>query len=113
VRLAGLKAVFFVRDFAGDPARRERKSLMGTTPGRRIHVTFTDGETLVGTTQSYVPDGIGFYITDRPAHEQREGVRGVEISPGGSISPSSPRLAPAGSQAMSGSQARDSAPLTA
>jgi hypothetical protein len=63
VPLTNLKAVFFVQDFAGNAAYQERKTFMGQTQGRRIHVTFTDGETVIGTTQAYRAGGIGFYLT--------------------------------------------------
>ena len=58
-----LKAVFFVRDMAGNPQRSERKYFRrgeGVT-GRRIEVTLRDGEQLVGTAEDvatgahYVP----------------------------------------------------------
>jgi Family of unknown function (DUF6982) len=63
VPLTNLKAVFFVRDFAGNPEYRERKTFIGDTQGRRIHLTFNDGEMIIGTTQSYRAGGVGFYVT--------------------------------------------------
>ena len=63
VPLTNLKAVFFVRDFAGNAEYRERKTFIGQTQGRRIHLTFTDGEMIIGTTQSYRAGGIGFFVT--------------------------------------------------
>lgn len=53
VRLGDLKALFFVKDFDGDPTYREsadaaRPSLLG----RRVWVRFRDGERLRGTTPS-------------------------------------------------------------
>ena len=64
VRHAELKAVFFVRDLAGDPAHRERNAFEPgqAAPGRRIRVVFQDGEVLVGTTQGYQPGRPGFFI---------------------------------------------------
>jgi hypothetical protein len=63
VPVTNLKAVFFVRDFEGNAEYRERKTFMGATQGRRIHLTFTDGEMIIGTTQGYRAGGIGFYVT--------------------------------------------------
>ena len=78
VPLANLKAVFFVRDFQGNPEYSERKTFFGRTPGRRIHVTFTDGEVLVGTTLGYRAGGTGFFIT--PADPRANNVRVFVVS---------------------------------
>ena len=58
-----LKAVFFVRDFEGNPGHRERKTFSVRRQGRRVEVTFTDGETMLGTTLNYRPDGQGFFVS--------------------------------------------------
>jgi len=64
VRHADLKAVFFVRDLAGNPAHRDRKEFEAgqAAPGRKIRVVFQDNEVLVGTTQGYQPGRPGFFI---------------------------------------------------
>ncbi len=64
VMLNELKAVFFVRDFTGDRAYRERKQLLeGEKPrGRILEITFSDGEVLVGTTMGYDPSRPGYFI---------------------------------------------------
>jgi len=64
VNLGDLKAVFFVRDFAGDPKRVERKQLApGERPqGRLMEVTCKDGEVIVGTTTGYDPKRPGFFL---------------------------------------------------
>jgi hypothetical protein len=73
VPLAHLKALFFVKSFDGNrwhvPAHTGQKA----TAGRRIEITFFDGEVLVGTTLGYRPEGIGFFITplDRTGNNQR------------------------------------------
>ncbi len=64
VPLARLKAVFFVRDFDGNPDYVERKDLGGDPQrGRRIEVTLNDDEVIVGTTFNYRSDGQGFFVT--------------------------------------------------
>jgi hypothetical protein len=70
VRTADLKAVFFVRDLAGDPQHRERNEFDPTHPvvGRHIRVEFADGEVLVGTTQGYQPNRPGFFL--EPADDE-------------------------------------------
>ena len=53
VHVAKLKALFFVREFAGDPKRVDRKDFQGAAHGRKVEVTFHDGEVLVGTTLGF------------------------------------------------------------
>jgi hypothetical protein len=64
VRLGELKAVFFVKDPMGNPQHNEMKEFDPSKPvaGRKIKVTFKDGETLVGTTQGYQPNRPGFFL---------------------------------------------------
>lgn len=64
VRVADLKALFFVKDFAGDPTRNDVKAFDPARPqaGRKVTVTFSDGEVLVGTTQGYDPARAGFFV---------------------------------------------------
>ena len=62
VAIARLKAVFFVRDFDGDPNYQESKVFGGRGQGRRVEVTFSDGEAIIGTTLNYRADGQGFMV---------------------------------------------------
>lgn len=62
VSLKELKAVFFVKDFRGDSRYRESKKVESGKPGRKIEVTFSDGEKIVGTTQGYNPQAKGFFV---------------------------------------------------
>jgi hypothetical protein len=63
IPMGRLKAVFFVRDFAGNAAYRERKTFATRGGhGRRLEVTFLDGEVVLGTTLNYRPDGQGFFL---------------------------------------------------
>jgi len=64
VHATELKALFFVKDFAGDPEYHERKGFDPQRPpaGRRIRVVFVDGEVLVGTTMGYQPGRPGFFL---------------------------------------------------
>ena len=59
-----LKAVFFVKDFVGDSSYSERKSYFdGAKPqGRKMEVTFRDGEVLVGSNLGYDPKRLGFFL---------------------------------------------------
>ncbi len=58
-----LKAVFFVKDFAGNPAYKESQRVDPARVGRRIEVTFADGEVINGTTDAYNPHKPGFFIS--------------------------------------------------
>jgi small nuclear ribonucleoprotein (snRNP)-like protein len=63
IKVADLKAIFFVRDFKGDREYEEAKDFSAIKPaGRKIQVIFKDGETLVGTTQGYDPHRQGFFV---------------------------------------------------
>jgi hypothetical protein len=64
VRVAELKAVFFVKTFAGDPNYKERKRFVegDVAQGRRAEVAFLDGEILQGSVLGYDPKGSGFFL---------------------------------------------------
>ena len=64
IEMIDLKAVFFVRDFAGNPSYDEQKYFVQDKQpiGRKIEITFKDGEILVGTTVGYTPHRLGFFL---------------------------------------------------
>ena len=80
VHLRELKAIFFVRDFTGNPQHIDRKEFDPSQPlmGRKIQVLFKDGELLVGTTQGYQPGRTGFFVT--PADPESNHYRCFVIS---------------------------------
>jgi hypothetical protein len=69
-----LKALFFVKDLAGDPQRVKLKTAYSLRPaaGRRIRVVFKDGEVLVGTTAGYDPGRPGFFLEPEDADSNVE-----------------------------------------
>jgi len=73
VPLNQLKALFFVRDFDGDPTYQEQKTFGDRPHGRKLEVTFEDGEVLVGSTLSYRSDGHGFVV--HPADSKTNNLR--------------------------------------
>lgn len=73
VPLQQLKALFFVREFTGDPTYIEQKTFVGAPQGRKLEVTFEDGEVLLGTTLSYRPGGHGFFV--HPADTKANNIR--------------------------------------
>ena len=64
INISGVKAIFFVKDYLGNSKREEILGFSVDKPaiGRKIKVTFRDGEVLVGTTQGYDASRPGFFI---------------------------------------------------
>jgi hypothetical protein len=64
IQVLDLKALFFVRDFTGNPSYNEQKHFSQDKQflGRKIEVTFKDNEVLVGTTVGYAPQRLGFFL---------------------------------------------------
>lgn len=59
-----LKALFFVKDFKGNPDYKEKKDfgVAKITSGRKIRVVFKDGEILIGTTLGFQRNRPGFFL---------------------------------------------------
>jgi hypothetical protein len=62
ILLKDLKAIFFVKDFAGNSQYKESKTSESPVRGRKIEVTFRDGEKLVGSSQAYNLKNLGFFL---------------------------------------------------
>jgi hypothetical protein len=62
VEMKDVKAVFFVKDFVGNPEYRQSPLVEERGYGRKIEVTFSDGEKVVGVTQGYNPQKLGFFM---------------------------------------------------
>ena len=63
VPVSALKALFFVRTYEGDPKHIEDRDLdKAKGQGRKIIVTFADGEVLRGFTTGYSKDKQGFFV---------------------------------------------------
>ncbi|MFA6133840.1 MAG: hypothetical protein WC869_07490 [Phycisphaerae bacterium] len=84
VDFSEVKAVFFVRDFAGNPDRDKKIVDRSHQPysGREIAVTFTDGETLVGFTPNYNRTLSGFFLfpADRLSNATKVYVRASALT---------------------------------
>ncbi len=69
VKIADLKAVFFVKELMGKSRARpvEKKTFDDikdkTLLGKKVKVEFTDGEVLYGLTMGYSPQRQGFFFT--------------------------------------------------
>jgi hypothetical protein len=69
-----LKALFFVKNFAGDPQHVNRNEFDPEHPwiGHRIKVVFNDGEVLVGTTTGYKLGPQGFFVKPADTYSNNE-----------------------------------------
>lgn len=73
VQMKDLKAIFFARDFVGNSEYTESQILTSQNGCRKAEVTFRDGEKLVGTTDAYNPQKIGFFLV--PADPRSNNLR--------------------------------------
>jgi hypothetical protein len=63
VNVGTLKAIFFVKDYEGDPDYSEKKGFFTRQmQGKKVMVEFYDGEVLFGYTLSYSTRGLGFFM---------------------------------------------------
>jgi hypothetical protein len=74
ISISDLKAIFFVKDFDGNPDYDEKKEFDPGKPilGRKISVLFKDGELLVGTTTGYQPNRAGFFVNPADPNSNAE-----------------------------------------
>ena len=78
VQIGQLKALFFVREFSGDSTRVDRNDFQGAAHGRKVEVTFQDGEILVGTTLGFRGAEYPFFV--HPADSESNNLR-VFVAP--------------------------------
>ena len=66
VRCKEIKALFFVRDYAGNSKRQDLRGFITapgeTQQGKKLAVRFRDGELICGYSLTYAPDRQGFII---------------------------------------------------
>ncbi len=74
LRTAGLKGLFFVKEFDGNPNYNEKKEFDSPklSVGRKIKVLFTDGELMVGTIEGYTQDSPGFFVVPADVNSNNE-----------------------------------------
>jgi hypothetical protein len=70
-----LKAIFFVRDLVGNPARQDGQKFPSgeTAAASHVEVRFSDGEVMVGTADSPTTDPLGFFLI--PADHESNNLR--------------------------------------
>jgi len=62
VLMQDLKAVFFVKEFWGNPEYHDQPIVDEHIHGRKIEVIFRDGEKILGKTEGYNPQKPGFFM---------------------------------------------------
>lgn len=78
IKLKDVKAIFFVKDFVGNRDRTRNNSGQTTGHGRRVEVKCKDGETMVGMTEGYNPQKIGFFMF--PVDEADNNIRAFVVN---------------------------------
>ncbi|MGH9713171.1 MAG: DUF6982 domain-containing protein [Candidatus Acidiferrales bacterium] len=86
VQVAELKAVFFLKEFEGKKEHQEAREGASPKHGKKVEVTFMDGEIIVGGTEDYNRMKLGFFLTpvDPESNNIRifvvnKNVRGVKV----------------------------------
>jgi uncharacterized protein DUF6982 len=62
LQLRDVKAIFFVKEFTRNRERQDSQELREGAHGRKLEVTFHDGEKIAGTTEAYNPKKLGFFM---------------------------------------------------
>ena len=80
IEIRQLKAIFFVKEFTTqenqDP--ENPSEFTGRVHGRKIEVFFSDGEHLVGSTEGYSPNRLGFFFF--PANDRSNVLRAFVVN---------------------------------
>lgn len=72
IPVSSLKAVYFVKTYEGQSEYDERNDIDRSGFGRRIRVSFQDGEVQEGYTQGYSPGRPGFFVFPRDPQSNNE-----------------------------------------
>ncbi len=78
VPIPRLKAVFFVKDLHGHADRVDANGFDHHPRGRKVEVTFHDGEVMVGATLNYKANSQGFFL--QPANSQGNNIRSYLVT---------------------------------
>jgi hypothetical protein len=72
VDITKLKGVFFVKDYEGSPEYRERYEIGRNGLGKKVKVSFKDGEAIIGYTTGISPGKTGFFLFPSDPHSNTE-----------------------------------------
>ena len=80
VSVKDLKAIFVVRDFMGNSRYSDQKKFMDgdKISGKRVEVSFADGEVMIGSTLGYDKNRPGFFLF--PADPNSNNIRVFAVS---------------------------------
>lgn len=80
VNISELKAIFFVKDFAGKPDYEERNEFLpgDEKRGKKLRITFADGERMNAISVGFGRERKGFFVT--PVDPQSNNIRIFVIS---------------------------------
>ena len=74
VNIEQLKALYFVKDFAGNKDHKDTYIDIVAGGGRKIEVLFKDGEKIIGYSQGYAPNRIGFFVIPADKNQNNDRV---------------------------------------
>jgi len=78
IYVASLKAIFFVKDFQGDPAYHEVKAFSERpVSGKKVKAVFKDGEIMVGYTHAINFDQPGFFMVPADTNSNNERIYAI------------------------------------
>ena len=63
IDVENIKALFFVKDHEGNKGRKREYKDTIAGGGKKVEVSFNDGETIIGYVLGYSPDRQGFILT--------------------------------------------------
>ena len=72
VDITKLKGIFFVKDYGGNSKYQERYDGDRKGLGKRVKVTFNDGEAIIGYTPGFSPQKPGFFLFPSDANSNTE-----------------------------------------
>ena len=67
-----LKALFFVKDFEGNKDHKESYTDAVPGGGRKVQITFKDGEEVIGYSQGFSRERPGFFVTPADTQSNNE-----------------------------------------
>jgi hypothetical protein len=72
IQVEDLKAIFFVKNYEGDKNYHEKYTEVVPGGGRKMRVTFFDGEAMVGYSHGYAPNRPGFFLVPADSKSNNE-----------------------------------------
>ncbi|MFZ5861976.1 MAG: DUF6982 domain-containing protein [Nitrospirota bacterium] len=80
IDVAKLKGIFFVKDYDGQPEYRHCNDVERSGLGKRVKVSFKDGESIVGYTSGFSPTKPGFFLFPADGNGNTEKIFVVSVA---------------------------------